>query len=137
MGMPEPLVDPIVGPRPDAVPEAIDVPDVAAEPHADVAVEPPPSNAEFEVVVGHGIWSGLMPGVLSSVAPNGIPLVLELEDGSESIVPSGEVAPMPVGGLVCAPAIAAPASHMIAAKARVPCIKTSRVSGLTLSTTVL
>jgi hypothetical protein len=137
MGMPEPLVDPIVDPRPDAVPEAIDVPDVAAEPHADVAAEPPPSNAEFEFVVGHGIWSGLMPDVLSSVAPSGIPLALELDEGSESIVPSGEVAPMPGGRLVCALAIVAPASHMIAAKTRVPCIKISRVSGLTLSTTVL
>jgi hypothetical protein len=135
MAMPEPLVDPIVAPKPDVVPEAIDIPAVAAEPHA--AAEPPPSNAEFEAVVGHGICSGLMPGVLSSVAPSGIPLVLELDDGSASIVPSGEVAPMPGGGLVCAPAMVAPASHMIAAKARVPCIKTSRVSGLTLSTTVL
>jgi hypothetical protein len=131
MGMPAPLVD---NPEIEVVAsEAVDVPDellVAAEPHAEEVVDPPPSKAEFEPVFGHGIWSGLTPGVLISVAPSGIPLELEGEDGSESIVPSGEVAPMPGVGLVCAAAAATLASHMIAAKAHLPCMEFSRaVSG--------
>ena len=129
MGMPEPLVDPSV----EAVePEAVEIPDellIVAEPHPEEAVEPPPSKAEFEDVFGHGIWSGLMPGVSTSVAPSGIPLEPEAEDGSDSIVPSGEVAPMPGLGPACAPAAVTPANHMIAAKAHLPCIKFPRVVG--------
>jgi hypothetical protein len=68
-----------------------------AEPHAVPTVEPPPSKAPLEVVFGHGIASGLMPGVLSSVAPSGIPLPPLDVEGSDR-VPSGEVEPMPVVG---------------------------------------
>jgi hypothetical protein len=125
--MPELLDDPVVNPGPDAVElDAVDVPDVL-EPHAEEAVAPPPSNAALEVVFGHGIWSGLNPGGLSSVAPSGIALELEGEDGSESAVPSGEVAPMPGVGPACAPAAATLANHMIAVKAHLPCIEVSRV----------
>jgi hypothetical protein len=129
--MPELLDDPVVNPKPDAVElDAVDVPDkllVVLEPHAEEVVEPPPSNAALEVVFGHGIWSGLNPGGLSSVAPSGIPLKLEGEDGSESVVPSGEVAPMPGVGIACALAAATLASHMIAAKVHLLCIEVSRV----------
>jgi hypothetical protein len=127
--MPEPTADPSVE---VAEPEAVEIPDellIVAEPHPEEAMEPPPSKAELEDVFGHGIWSGLMPGVSTSVAPSGIPPEPEAEDGSDSIVPSGEVAPMPGLGPACAPAAVTPASHMIAAKARIPCIKVSRVVG--------
>jgi hypothetical protein len=137
-GIPEPLVDPKV----DAVElDAVEVPGemlVAAEPHGEDAVEPPPSNAAEEVVFGHGICSGLNPAGLSSVAPSGIPPEVEAEDGSDSVVPSGDVAPMPGVGLACALAAAIPANHMIAAKVHVACIEIFRVvSGLTSSTAVL
>ena len=142
MGMPEPVVDPSV----EAVePEAVEIPDellVVAEPHPEEAMEPPPSKAELEDVFGHGIWSGLMPGVSTSVAPSGIPPEPEAEDGSDSTVPSGEVAPMPGLGAACAPAAVTPANHMIAAKACLPRIKLSSRCGyfaswVNVSTTVL
>jgi hypothetical protein len=129
--MPVLLDDPIVNPGLDAVElVAVDIPDellVVVEPHVEDVIEPPPSNAVLEVVFGHGIWSGLNPGGLSSVAPSGIPLELEGEGESESVVPSGEVAPMPGVGLACALAAAIPASHMIAVKIHLLCIEVSRV----------
>jgi hypothetical protein len=127
--MPEPPVDPVIDPSVEAVEPEAETPDelpIVAEPHAEDAAEPPPSKAEFEDAFGHGIWSGLMPGVFISVAPSGIPLEPEAEDGSDSIVPSGEVAPMPELGPACAPAAVTPANHMIAAKACVLCIEVSR-----------
>ena len=131
--MPELLDDPVINPKLDPVElDAVDVPDellVVLEPHAEDALAPPPSNAALEVVFGHGICSGLNPGGLSSVAPSGTPLEPEGADGSESVVPSGEVAPMPDVGLACALAAATLASHMIAAKVHLPCIEVSRVVG--------
>jgi hypothetical protein len=130
-GMPELSVDPAVNPMIDAVePDGVEVPNealVVAEPHAEDAVEPPPSNAALAVVFGHGIWSGLNPVGLSSIAPSGIPPEVEVEDGSESVVPSGEVAPMLGVGFACALAAATLANHMIAAKVHLPCIEASRV----------
>ncbi len=130
--MPKPPVDPVVdseldGLALDAVDAAGELP-VAPEPHAEDAVEPPPSNAALEVTFGHGICSGLNPGGLSSVAPSGIPPEVEEEDGSESVVPSGEVVPMPGVGLACAQAAAIPASHSIAARVQVPFIEVSHVA---------
>ena len=63
--MPKPPVDPVVdseldGLALDAVDAAGELP-VAPEPHAEDAVEPPPSNAALEVTFGHGICSGLNP----------------------------------------------------------------------------
>jgi hypothetical protein len=128
--MPELLDDPVINPRLDPVElDAVDVPGellVVLDPHAEDALAPPPSNAALDVL-GHGIWSGLNPGGLSSVAPSGIPLELEGEDESESVEPSGEVAPIPDVGLACALAAATLASHMIAAKVHLPCIEVSRV----------
>jgi hypothetical protein len=111
--MPEPAADPIVRPGVDPLElDAVDAADgfAVSEPQAVDKVEPPPSNAEFEVVFGHGMTSGLIPGWLSSVAPSGMPLELE------GAVPSGEVAPMPGAGTPCAHAAATPINHIIAAK---------------------
>ena len=107
-GMPEPTTDPdgpdIVPPTPDidAAPEPLLFED--EEPQLFDRPDPPPSKAEFELVLGHGIISGLTPGVLISVEPSGMPprpgeLSEELpEDGA----PSGEVGPMPGVVVVCA-----------------------------------
>jgi hypothetical protein len=65
--------------------------------------------------------SGLSPGGLSSVAPSGI--VPEGDDESESVVPNGEVIPMPGVGLPCAPAAATLASNAIADKMYMPRIE--------------
>jgi hypothetical protein len=111
-------------------PDAVDVADellIVPEPHPEDAVEPPPSKAPLEVVLGHGIWSGLNPGGLSSVAPSGMPLELEAEDESESVVPSGEVAPMPGVGVVCAAAVTTLATQMITTKLHLACIELPRV----------
>jgi hypothetical protein len=128
--MPELLDDPDVNPEIEAVElDAVDVAEllVVPEAHPEDAVEPPPSKAPLEVVFGHGIWSGLKPGGLSSVAPSGIPLEPEVEDESESVVPSGDVAPMPGVGVVWAPAAATPAIQTITAKLHLACIELSRV----------
>jgi hypothetical protein len=83
------------------------------------AVEPPPSKAALELVFGHGVCSGLKPGVVSSVAPSGIPPMpagAEDIDGPEDGVPSGEVEPMPVVGPVWAKAATPPTDQMVAAR---------------------
>jgi hypothetical protein len=123
-GMLELAVGPVV--RPGVDPLELDAGDIAdelpvSEPHAVDKVEPPPSNAEFDVVLGHGMTSGLVPGWLSSVAPSGIALELE------GVVPSGEVVPMPAEGAVCAHAVAAPINQIIAAKVHARRIEVSRV----------
>ena len=86
---------------PDAV---VDVLLELVELHPVEAVIPPPSKDELELVAGHGMVSGLMPDGVSSVAPRGMLPVDALDgDGSEAVVPSGEVAPMPEEvELVCA-----------------------------------
>jgi len=98
-----PAVDPLdVDPLEPGMDERSDEPLAMPEPHAVDAVEPPPSNGVFELVLGHGVCSGLKPGVLSSVAPSGIsPRPADVEDdGPEDRVPSGEVEPMPAVGPV-------------------------------------
>src|ERR1700683_2769313 len=65
--------------------------------------------------------SGLSPGGLSSVGRSGI--VPEGDDESESVVPNGEVIPMPGVGLPCAPAAATLASNAIADKMYMPRIE--------------
>jgi hypothetical protein len=104
--MPDPAAEPA---SPIVDPSALEAVEAPAEerpsvllvvgcPHAVDMVEPPPSKAELEVVSGQGDCSGLTPGVLSSVAPSGIPLGpvdAGEADGSDR-VPSGDVVPMPV-----------------------------------------
>jgi hypothetical protein len=122
--MPEPAADPVVKPGVDPLePDAVELADgfAVSEPQAVDKVEPPPSNAEFDVALGHGMTSGLIPGWLSSVAPSG--MVLELEGA----VPSGEVAPMPEVGAVCAHAAATPINQIITAKVHARRIGVSRV----------
>jgi hypothetical protein len=127
-GMPEPTIDPVipaadpleVDPLEPEIDEKFDEPLAMSEPHAVDTVEPPPSKAALELVVGHGVCIGLKPGVLSSVAPSGIPpMPAEVEDvdGSEDRVPSGEVEPMPIVGLVWAKAATPPMDQMIAVTA--------------------
>jgi hypothetical protein len=119
--MPEPttpeLVLGVVDPEP-----ALPAPDIcaAAEPALPEEAElqlldrfdPPPSKAAFELVFGHGIASGLTPGVLISVAPSGIPpspdAFAPSEELSEDGVPSGEVGPMPGVAVVWASAATIP-----------------------------
>jgi hypothetical protein len=123
-GMPEPAADPVVRPGVDPLElDAVELADGLAvfDPQAVDKVEPPPSNAEFDVVLGHGMTSGLIPGWLSSVAPSGMMLVLE------GAVPSGEVAPMPEVGVVCAAADVAPINQIITAKVHARRIEISRV----------
>jgi hypothetical protein len=83
---------------------AADMPELmledVAEPHPLETSVPPPSNAEFELALAQGC--GLMPGVLNSVAPSGIPLEVGAEVSGDEDVPSGEVAPMPGVAADCA-----------------------------------
>jgi hypothetical protein len=112
-----PLDPEIVPPEPllfeDAEPQLFDRPD------------PPPSKAEFELVLGHGIISGLTPGVLISVEPSGMPPrpdELELsEELSEDCAPSGEVGPMPGVVVVCACAATIPIQQPMAANSKSGC----------------
>jgi hypothetical protein len=126
-GTPEPTIDPVDPIIPAADPlepemdEEFNEPLAMFEPHAVDTVEPPPSKAALELVLGHGVCSGLKPGVLSSVAPSGIPPMpagVEVEDvdGPEDREPSGEVEPMPVVGPVWAKAAPPPTDQMTAAK---------------------
>jgi hypothetical protein len=121
-GMLEPTTpEPMTGP-PDPAPPA---PDIAAkpllfeeaEPQLFDRPDPPPSKAEFELVLGHGIISGLTPGVLISVEPSGMPpRPGELsEELSEDGAPSGEVGPMPGVVVVCACAATIPIQQPMAA----------------------
>ena len=111
-GTPEPTTpEPMTGPpNPETVPPGPDI-DAAPEPLLFEALEPqlfdmldpPPSNAEFEFVLGHGMISGLTPGVLISVEPSGmLPGLDELEESPEEGTLSGEVGPMPGVVVVCA-----------------------------------
>jgi hypothetical protein len=67
--------------------------------------------------------SGLIPPVLSSVAPSGMPT--DPEGVLKFIVPSGDVAPMPGMGLTCAKLLAPPRRTMTAAMARIRRIEAS------------
>jgi hypothetical protein len=112
-----PLDPEIVPPEPllfeDAEPQLFDRPD------------PPPSKAEFELALGHGIISGLTPGVLISVEPSGMPPrpdELELsEESPEDGAPSGEVGPMPGVVVVCACAATIPIQQPMAANSKSGC----------------
>jgi hypothetical protein len=91
---------------------------------------PPPSNEEFELVFGHCEISGLIPGCASSVAARGMPAidVPDDEDESESVVPSGEVVPMPAVELACAHAAATPLIQIIAARVQTRRINASFIA---------
>lgn len=117
-------------PTTDGDPEIVlPAPDIAAAPDAPVAglelqlfdwADPPPSNAALELALGHGMISGLTPGVLISVEPSGMPpRPDELELSGELAVdgaPNGEVGPMPGVGLVCACAATIPIQTIAAMK---------------------
>jgi hypothetical protein len=102
-GMLEPTV-PVDAPGAGPGESAADMPELVledvAEPHPPETLVPPPSNAEFELAPAQGC--GLMPGVLNSVAPSGIPLEVGAEVSGDEDVPSGEVAPMPGVAADCA-----------------------------------
>jgi hypothetical protein len=124
-GMPEPLFDPAIKPdvnalELDAAAEPPNEPFAVAEPQPEERLEPPPSNWALETVFGHGMTSGLSPGGFSSVAPSGI---VPEGDESESVVPSGDVMPMPGVWFACALAAATLANQTIADKMHVPRIK--------------
>jgi hypothetical protein len=96
-------VDPIA--LPDAV--ALQVVEVAL---VEPGIAPPPSNVDIDPAnpvadvvdpeQGFVPAVGLRPPVFNSVAPRGIPLGCDA--ALKSIVPSGEVAPMPGVGATCA-----------------------------------
>ena len=122
-GMPEPTTSgPVTGPfDPETVPPAPEpllLKEV--EPQLLDRPDPPPSKAEFELVLGHGIISGLTPGVLISVEPSGIPpRPDELnEELPEEGAPSGEVGPMPGVVVVCACAATIPIQQPMAASSK-------------------
>lgn len=99
---PEPVIE-VAPPAPDieAAPEPLLFAEV--EPQLFDRLDPPPSKAEFELVLGQGMISGLTPGVLISVEPSGMPPGLEeLEESPEEGTLSGEVGPMPGVVVVCA-----------------------------------
>jgi hypothetical protein len=122
-GIPEPTTD-------DDPDIALPAPDIVAAPDAPVFevlepqlfdwADPPPSNVAFELILGHGMISGLTPGVLISVEPSGMPpRPDELELSEELAVDgalSGEVGPMPGVGLVCACAATTPIQPIAAMK---------------------
>jgi hypothetical protein len=94
-------------PEPDVLEESADVGAVAsAELVVDCALQsvelftPPPSNAVPDDVLAH-VTMGLVPGMLSSVAPSGM-VPGSVDEVPEEIVPSGDVAPMPGVVVVCA-----------------------------------
>jgi hypothetical protein len=109
-GMPEPALDPAVEivscPLEPCVADADELPEFA-ELHPEEPDIPPPSNDPLELVLGHGIVSGLIPVGVSSVAPMGM-LDVDTLDCSEAVVPSGEVAPMPDVDAVCAWTVVSP-----------------------------
>jgi hypothetical protein len=119
---------------------AIDEPDVAPPPSKvelapaipvpdGVIPEPVPAVPMLDVPVpGHNVppASGLIPPVLSSVAPSGMPTG---PDGAlKFIVPSGDVAPMPGVGAVCANPLLQPRRKMAAVMARSRRMKASVTS---------
>lgn len=83
-------------------------------------VDPPPSKAAFELALGHGMTSGLTPGVLMPVAPSGMlpPVKLEPDEELSDDIPSGDVAPMPGLVVVCASAVTIPIDHTPAASTK-------------------
>ena len=121
-GIVEPTTDPgdpeTAPPAPDVEPDALafDEPD----PQLFDSDDPPPSNAALELALGHGMISGLTPGVLISVEPSGMPpRPDELELSGELAVdgaPNGEVGPMLGVGLVCACAATIPIQTIAAMK---------------------
>jgi hypothetical protein len=106
--MPEPTTDsddPGMAPPTPDIDAAPDAPVVEApEPQLFDRLDPPPSNAPFELAFGHGMISGLTPGVLISVEPSGMPRPEEVELDEELSADgtlTGDVGPMP-GVVVCA-----------------------------------
>jgi hypothetical protein len=114
-GMFEPTVGAVASLEADAAKPAADMPELVlddvVEPHAVAAVIPPPSKAAFELAL-QGI--GLMPGVLSSVAPSGIPAEPDGDASEEEGEPSGDVAPIPGVETDCAWAADTTPSQMTA-----------------------
>jgi hypothetical protein len=126
---PSGIPEPTTGPVPETVPPAPDIdaaPEVllfeALEPQLFDSVDPPPSNAEFELVLGQGMISGLTPGVLISVAPSGMPPRPDEFELSEELsadgAPSGEVGPIPGVVVVCACAAANAIQQPMAASSK-------------------
>jgi hypothetical protein len=121
-GMPEPTTDPDDPGMAPTTPDIDPAPKApvfeAPEPQLFERPDPPPSKAAFEPAFGHGIISGLTPGVLISVEPSGMPpRPEEVELDEELSVDgtfSGDVAPMP-GVVVCACAAATPIQQLRAA----------------------
>jgi hypothetical protein len=104
------VVDPvIIDVDPSALPNVVEL-QVVAVALVEPGIVPPPSNVDIDpanpvadVVApeqGLVLAVGLRPPVFNSVAPRGIPLVCDAV--LRSIVPSGEVAPMPGVGAICA-----------------------------------
>jgi hypothetical protein len=130
-GIPDPVVD-SAAVSPESVSEGATVALVAAAPilHEADAVAPPPSKGLFEAVFEHGIASGLNPGGVSSVTPNGMALDNDEADGAwDDVLPSGEVAPIPGIGLPCAWAATTPMNQRTAGKMLVGRIDVSRSIG--------
>jgi hypothetical protein len=121
--IPEPTTDPddpvIMPPAPDIDPAPEALVFEAPEPQLFDRFDPPPSNAAFELAVGHGMISGLTPGVLISVEPRGMPPRPEEAELDEELSAdgtfSGDVAPMP-GVVVCACAAATPIQQLKATR---------------------
>jgi hypothetical protein len=119
--IPEPTTDDdpvIMPPAPDIDPAPEAPVFEAPEPQLFERPDPPPSKAAFEPAFGHGIISGLTPGVLISVEPSGMPprpeeVELDKELSADGTF-SGDVAPMP-GVVVCACATATPIQQLRAA----------------------
>jgi hypothetical protein len=109
-GIPEPTTDPdgpaIVVPAPDPAPE----PPTFEEAQLVDMPDPPPSKAALELALGHGMTSGLTPGVFISVAPSGMPP--RPEEFDEELfadgMPIGEVGPIPGVAFICACAATTP-----------------------------
>ena len=122
-GMPEPTTDPDDPGMAPPTPAIDPAPEVAVfgvpEPQLFDRFDPPPSKAALELAFGHGMISGLTPGVLISVEPSGMPPrpdELELnEESPEDGAPSGEVGPMPGVVVVCACAATIPIQQPMAA----------------------
>jgi hypothetical protein len=113
--MPEPTTDPDDPGMAPPTPAIDPAPEVAVfgvpEPQLFDRFDPPPSKAALELAFGHGMISGLTPGVLISVEPSGMPprpkeVELDEELSADGTL-SGEVAPMP-GVVVCARVAAIP-----------------------------
>jgi len=122
---PEGHVLPIIEPSGAPPPSKLDIDPVTPLPVADIPVVDPAVPPLEAAVPVHNVppASGLVPPLLSSVAPSGMPIG---PDGPlKFIVPSGDVAPMPGVGATCAKLVAQPKRKRAPAMVRTRRIETS------------